>query len=386
MNKKYEFTGQKMLIIIDVSHELHRIRRLSDGKLGGWIESEDNLSQEGDCWVDDHAQVYGDAKVYGNAKVHGGAVVHDHAKVRGNADIDDNACVFGYAIVEDNTCINSNAFIYGKATIKDHAHVYGDACVYDDAKVYGCANISRNARVHGNAEVYDNAQICGEANVSGNACVYDNAKVYGLASVYDNVKVSGNACVYGDAKVYGDANVRGWANVYDHAKVCGNAVVRDSVLNGDMRVDGNDAMGRPVELIPEPAKYSVCITNGYYSNGSHMSSFTKQDVLEYLASAIEDETDDYYFEYKTWEKTAADGTPAMGLIIYNKGYDEKIGYYDEELTLKFVNEKQLPVTWHDVEMFMKGKESEHETITDIPEPVESCEDGMSTDNTKECGE
>ena len=33
------------------------------GDLGGWVESEGNLSQRGDCWV------YGDAMVYGNAWV-----------------------------------------------------------------------------------------------------------------------------------------------------------------------------------------------------------------------------------------------------------------------------------------------------------------------------
>ena len=38
---------------------LHRIRALEDfgrvkaGDLGGYIQSEDNLSHEGDCWVDE---------------------------------------------------------------------------------------------------------------------------------------------------------------------------------------------------------------------------------------------------------------------------------------------------------------------------------------------
>lgn len=57
--KKYELTGEPN------DHGLRRIRQLSDGALGGWIESEENLSQEGSCWV------YGDARVYGNARVSG---------------------------------------------------------------------------------------------------------------------------------------------------------------------------------------------------------------------------------------------------------------------------------------------------------------------------
>lgn len=86
---------------------LHRIRRLSDNKIGGWIEKEENLSQEGNCWVDDNAVVYGDAKVQNNTKV------------------SDEARVFG------------NAIVYNNAKVYDNAKVYGDAQVCDNAKVYG---------------------------------------------------------------------------------------------------------------------------------------------------------------------------------------------------------------------------------------------------------
>ena len=63
--KKFELTAEfKMLFGV----KLFRIRALVDfgyikaGELGGWIKSENNLSQSGNAWV------YGDAEVYGNAK------------------------------------------------------------------------------------------------------------------------------------------------------------------------------------------------------------------------------------------------------------------------------------------------------------------------------
>ena len=52
------------------SHILHRIECVTafvyvkEGGKGGWIESEENLSQYGDAWVYDNAKVSGDAKVY----------------------------------------------------------------------------------------------------------------------------------------------------------------------------------------------------------------------------------------------------------------------------------------------------------------------------------
>jgi hypothetical protein len=56
---------------------MYRIRALKDfsdvkaGDLGGFVESESNLSHNGDCWVYGNAKVYGNGEVFGNAKVYG---------------------------------------------------------------------------------------------------------------------------------------------------------------------------------------------------------------------------------------------------------------------------------------------------------------------------
>ena len=42
--------------------EMEVFGNVKKGDLGGWIEKEDNLSQEGDCWVFGDAWVYGDAR------------------------------------------------------------------------------------------------------------------------------------------------------------------------------------------------------------------------------------------------------------------------------------------------------------------------------------
>ena len=70
--KKYKLTDE--YITID-DRKLYRIEALKDfgwvnkGDKGGFIESEDNLSQEGYCWVYGNARVGGSAEVYGTAKV-----------------------------------------------------------------------------------------------------------------------------------------------------------------------------------------------------------------------------------------------------------------------------------------------------------------------------
>ena len=97
---KYELTDET----IDVSGTtLHRIKALKDfgnvkkGELGGYVESEYNLSQIGNCWVYGNARVCGDAELCGNAKVCGDAEVCGNAKVCGDAELCGNAKVYGNA-------------------------------------------------------------------------------------------------------------------------------------------------------------------------------------------------------------------------------------------------------------------------------------------------
>lgn len=84
---KYEILKDEF-IELD-GRKLYRIKALKDsrdvkeGEFGGYIESEQNLSQEGNAWVSGDAQVSGNARVFGNAWVSGNArVLNRHSVVR----------------------------------------------------------------------------------------------------------------------------------------------------------------------------------------------------------------------------------------------------------------------------------------------------------------
>ena len=151
--KKYELTKEEKTLADGTV--LHRIRALRDislcgvkaGDLGGLIEKENNLSQDGDAWIFDDACVYGDACVSGDARIFG------------------------------NACVSGNAKVSGNARIFGNAYILGDAKVYDNAEVYGNAEVCGNAEVYGDAWVFDNARVCDNAWVSGDAKVSGNAKV-----------------------------------------------------------------------------------------------------------------------------------------------------------------------------------------------------------------
>ena len=163
MKKKYEFTGETKEFDEII---LYRIRRIKDGLVGGWIEKEENLSHEGDCFVYDEAVVYGNGKVYGNAKVYNNAEVFGDATVFGYAEVYDYARVCGYTRIYGNAEVYDYATVYGYARIYCNAEVYNYARVYDYARVYGIAKVcGRYAEVFGNAEICDSARVCGNAKI-----------------------------------------------------------------------------------------------------------------------------------------------------------------------------------------------------------------------------
>jgi UDP-3-O-[3-hydroxymyristoyl] glucosamine N-acyltransferase len=215
MDKKFELTDET---IVHNGRTLHRIRALKDfsnvkkvknGDLGGFVEKESNLSQEGNCWI------YNDAKVYDYAEVYNDAIVCVDAEIYSNAKVYGNAKIF------NNTFISGNAEVYGDARVLHDAQVFGNAKVYDSAWIYD------NAKVADNAIVCHTANICGDARILGDARVFGNARVCGNARLYGFAEVGGCAEVFGNAKVEGNAKIYDSAMIFGGAIVCGNAIIKE---------------------------------------------------------------------------------------------------------------------------------------------------------------
>lgn len=160
MNKKYELTDETKQI---ENTTLYRIKALRDfshidaGDLGGFVESEKNLSHYGDCWIYQDACSYSDAAVTDSARVSGHAIVKDSAVISKSAHVRDFAIVSGLAHVS------------GKAQVYSHAVVHGSAYIYGDAIVYANANIGGQAYVYGDAIVSGDSQLAGNVAVHGTA-------------------------------------------------------------------------------------------------------------------------------------------------------------------------------------------------------------------------
>ncbi|UTO28985.1 hypothetical protein [Bartonella harrusi] len=127
MEKKYELTDEE--IEFDGYVTLYRIRALKDfgdvkaGDLGGFIEDEDNLSHENDCWI------YNDAKACFFAKIFDSTKIFDNAQIAYNAKIYNNVKIYG-------------------------GHIFGST------QIYGNVIIDNDSRIYGNTKIYDNSEAC----------------------------------------------------------------------------------------------------------------------------------------------------------------------------------------------------------------------------------
>lgn len=134
--KKFRLTDETMTVD-GVTY--HRIRACKDfdvqgyhvkaGDLGGYVESERNIDQDGNAWVGGLARIGGNARVFGNTHVRGNARIGDnaviggHAVIRGNAWVGDNAWIGGHAVIGGNAVIGDNAVIGGNAEVSNSGHI-----------------------------------------------------------------------------------------------------------------------------------------------------------------------------------------------------------------------------------------------------------------------
>lgn len=157
--KKYEIT--------DIAHpdnpNLHRIRAVTDltedvlaGMLGGYVESYNNLDQEGRAWISE------DAIACENAVVCGDAVLTDHAVARGNAYVGNNAMMTGHAIAQDDAAIcggllTGKSCVCGYAVIRQDEQTLCAPIIDGSARVYG--EISGNVVCRGDAVVLPGTKL-----------------------------------------------------------------------------------------------------------------------------------------------------------------------------------------------------------------------------------
>lgn len=77
-DRKYEFTGNKIIRYGFVAYQIVVVKDfgpVKKGDIGGWIESEANLSHEGNCWISENIRLVGNTNVSGDVQISGSACI-----------------------------------------------------------------------------------------------------------------------------------------------------------------------------------------------------------------------------------------------------------------------------------------------------------------------
>ena len=178
VGEKYRFTGERK--IDEEGHWLHRVQLVTSlkiysgvepkGSLGGLIESTDNLSQTGGCWLDRNSVVCGNGKLEGDAylsysSIYGGTVKGNMYAFR----------LFAYDNALVNSTFCSNVVLRGNSQVS--CNEMSCVKVFNNAKIIGSSTIS-NAAIGGNVEIKDcnvvGSKIFGKMKLDGKSVSGEN--------------------------------------------------------------------------------------------------------------------------------------------------------------------------------------------------------------------
>ena len=223
---KFRLTDNKRKVGRTNLYQIEALKNFNEvkaGELGGWLQTESNLSQEGDCWVGNGAVVYDAARVVGNAMVTGQTRVFGMALISDDARILDEAEVYGHARVQDKALVSLRAKVYGHSVVRDNAKIYGEAHIFGASKIFDYANIAGRARIYGDAMVHGYSEVDDQVRVYDNAHIEDtylgeNSSVYGYARVR-HASVSGQSKIFGDFTFNGNFQFRGNASIVSSASL-----------------------------------------------------------------------------------------------------------------------------------------------------------------------
>lgn len=286
-------------------HTLTRIVAVKDfgnihtGEMGGWVESYQNLSQKGTCWVYNEAIVMEDAWVC------------DDAQIRGEAIVRDNALINDRAKVMDQALICDDVVICGEAMVRDWAAVCGTAYVNEQAKVLGSALV-RDASLGGHCCIQDFATVL-------KGCIQGNAYITGYAVIEHDVELGGFSRLGNHSKVSGNDDESGTINVQLMTLFTNNLNSTEAIA-----YSGNDCTWDAEERVYKTVAYAGI---PLYIKPIALDPRAKI-AIEYVGYDISDDP------YMTWSEEMIGRIDDLTIIVTNEHFPNQRGYYQLQVDIQ----------------------------------------------------
>lgn len=293
IDKKYELIGDPIIV---GGKKVYRIRALKNfgdvklGDVGGFVESEENLSQFGTCWIYNDGKVIDNAKVIDDAKVYGTSLICDSATIKHDATVGVKDYITKPFVkidepIHTNSIFDSQmhgtqltymrgyfnipyaidnnySFIKHLKNVRNRFEndVTTDIIIGDKATIQNNAKILLDARITGNAIVKDTA-IVGSPHeldfgmhINAKWDKYETSIIYNSDDPSDGGQQKSSGPYGYDETVYKYTDITDSAiiaeNAYVRGKITGTSIIKGtSYIHKKVHVQGNSTISKNCVII-----------------------------------------------------------------------------------------------------------------------------------------
>lgn len=270
----------------DIVPSNHSFPKIFKGDLGGYVETEKNLSQEGNCWIYKNSKVFGLATVQDDAIAWGHTYIQDNAIVCNNAVIK-TSMIYDSSIIKDNAVINCGSAVRNNSSIGGSAKIEASS-IFDNAKIFGKTAIIKSivkdeATLTGDTISIINSQIKGRVNISGYANII-NSVIEGSVALGNSVNISGHTTIM-TSVVEGNVVFRNSVSVSPCSCISGNITIEGDVIVGEgCIIKGNTHISGFLTLLKETVininKEHLPLGQTYFSNKNHLFYYSNKYEID----------------------------------------------------------------------------------------------------------
>ena len=232
--KKYKILMDKKNTIEWEGHILYRIKALRNfgdvkkGDIGGFVESEYNLSHEGNCWIYNNAKAMDNSRIYDNSKMY------------------------------------NNSKMYGHSEMHDNSEMYEDSVMYNDSRIYDNSAMYNNSKMRDNSVMYNNSKMCNNSEMHNNSMLCDNSRMHGNSKMYDYSRMYNNSVMYDYSRIYNNSEMHDYSRMYGDSELNNKAKLYGTLISKvDDFIEIQNPQGRLVTCVRKGDKvlYNVGCQN-----------------------------------------------------------------------------------------------------------------------------
>ena len=219
MNKKFELSNITMEY---KGRTLYRIKATKDfsdvnkGDLGGWVQYEENLSQQGNCWL------YDDSKCMDESRVTDNSIMRDFTEMYNCSKMHDYSKMYDYS----KMC--------GCSEMYNFTEIHGYSKMCDSSKIHDYSKMYAYTEMHDSSEMYDYSEMHGSSEMYDYSEMHNYSKMYSDSIIYDYSKMYDHARMFADSAMFGASEMHDYSEMHGSSRMHGSMLKDKEKLHGEL--------------------------------------------------------------------------------------------------------------------------------------------------------